>query len=58
MPYLVTELLDGETLRALVDRGPLATKRTTDIALQFVAGLTAAHSRGIFIAISSRRTSS
>jgi serine/threonine protein kinase len=46
-PYLVTELLDGETLRALVDRGPLATKRTTDIALQFVAGLTAAHSRGI-----------
>jgi serine/threonine-protein kinase len=46
-PYLVTELLDGETLRALVDRGPLATKRTTDIALQFVAGLIAAHSRGI-----------
>jgi len=46
-PYLVTELLDGETLRALVDRGPLAMKRTTDIALQFAAGLAAAHTRGI-----------
>ena len=46
-PYLVTELLDGETLRAIVDRGPLAVKRCAGIALQLLAGLTAAHSRGI-----------
>ena len=46
-PYLVTELLEGETLRATVERGPLGPKRTTDIALQLVAGLAAAHGRGI-----------
>ena len=46
-PYLVTELLDGETLRAVVERGALATRTVVDIALQFVAGLSAAHSRGI-----------
>src|SRR5262245_2408011 len=46
-PYLVTELLDGETLRAVLDRGPLSLKRATDVALQLVAGLTAAHDRGV-----------
>ena len=46
-PYLVTEFLDGETLRAIVDRGPLAVKRCVEIALQLLAGLTAAHSRDI-----------
>jgi serine/threonine protein kinase len=38
-PYLVTELLEGETLRALVDRGPLLWSRTTEIALQLLDGL-------------------
>jgi serine/threonine-protein kinase len=47
MPYLVTELLDGVTLRALVQRGPLPAGRAIDIALQLVAGLGAAHARGI-----------
>jgi len=46
-PYLVTELLDGENLRVLLERGPLPLKRARDLALQFVAGLTAAHGRGI-----------
>ena len=45
--YLVTELLEGETLRAAIERGPLGPRRTIDIALQFIAGLAAAHSRGI-----------
>ena len=45
--FLVMELLEGETLRTTVDRGPLGLKRTTDIALQLVAGLAAAHDRGI-----------
>ncbi len=46
-PYLVTELLEGETLRATIDRGPLPVKRCAEIALQLLAGLTAAHGRGI-----------
>lgn len=47
VPFLVTELLDGDTLRALVERGPLPPQRTTDLGLQLVAGLAAAHARGI-----------
>jgi serine/threonine-protein kinase len=46
-PYLVTELLEGETLRAVLDRGPLSLKRATEVALQLVAGLTAAHDRSV-----------
>ncbi len=47
VPFLVTELLDGDTLRALVERGSLPAQRTIDLALQLVAGLAAAHTRGI-----------
>jgi serine/threonine protein kinase/Tfp pilus assembly protein PilF len=47
VPFLVTELLDGETLRALLERGPLTPGRTIELALQLVAGLAAAHARGI-----------
>ncbi len=47
VPFLVTELLHGETLRALVERGPLSAERTTGLALQLVAGLSAAHAHGI-----------
>jgi len=46
-PFLVTELLDGDTLRVIVDRGPLPAQRTIDLGLQLVAGLAAAHTRGI-----------
>jgi serine/threonine protein kinase len=45
--YIVTEFLDGETLRASVDRGPLPVKRCAGIGLQLLAGLAAADSRGI-----------
>jgi serine/threonine protein kinase/tetratricopeptide (TPR) repeat protein len=47
VPYLVTELLDGDTLRALIERGSIPTQRTIELALQIIAGLAAAHSRGI-----------
>lgn len=47
VPFLVTELLEGDTLRALVERGPLPSQRVIDLALQLVAGLAAAHARGI-----------
>jgi len=46
-PFIVTELLDGETLRARIDRGPMAPRPTIDLALPLVAGLAAAHARGI-----------
>jgi len=46
-PYLVTELLEGETLGDLVARGPVTPKVAIDVFLQLVAGLAAAHARGI-----------
>jgi TolB-like protein/Tfp pilus assembly protein PilF len=47
VPYLVTELLQGETLRARLDRGPLDATRAIEVALQLTDGLEAAHARGI-----------
>jgi serine/threonine protein kinase/Tfp pilus assembly protein PilF len=46
-PFLVTELLDGDTLRGILDRGALSLTKATQVALQLVAGLAAAHGRGI-----------
>ena len=38
-PYVVTELLEGETLRERIDRGPLPARKTLDLALQIARGL-------------------
>lgn len=46
-PYLVTELLEGETLRQRLERGALSPSDTVAIGLQVAAGLTAAHARGV-----------
>src|SRR5262245_15823402 len=46
-PYIVSELLAGETLRATLSRGPLAVAKALDYALQIARGLAAAHDRGI-----------
>ncbi len=46
--YYVMELLDGETLRALVDRaGPLTAEQTIAVARQVCDSLGEAHARGI-----------
>ena len=45
--YAVMELLDGETLRAKLDAGPLTRKEAVDYALQIARGLSAAHGKGI-----------
>jgi eukaryotic-like serine/threonine-protein kinase len=47
LPFLVTELLDGETLRAHLARGAFTVRRTIHVALQILAGLAAAHDRGV-----------
>jgi Tol biopolymer transport system component len=46
-PFLVTELLEGETLRQRLDRGPISVRKTIDIAIQIAQALSAAHERGI-----------
>jgi hypothetical protein len=46
-PYLITELLDGETLRSRIARGPLPLREAVLFGLQIGQGLLAAHSRGI-----------
>jgi len=45
--WIVSELVDGESLRALISRGPLAPRKAVEIATQIAAGLAAAHAAGI-----------
>jgi Tol biopolymer transport system component/predicted Ser/Thr protein kinase len=46
-PYVVQELLEGETLRSLLAGGRLPQRRAVDYALQMAHGLAAAHDKGI-----------
>jgi Tol biopolymer transport system component len=46
-PYIVSELLDGQTLRERLDDGPLAVRKAVDLAIQMAHGLAAAHEKGI-----------
>ncbi len=46
-PYVVQELLEGETLRAVLSGGRLSPRRAIDYSLQIVHGLAAAHGKGI-----------
>ena len=46
-PYVVTELLDGTTLRTRLDDGPLSIEETLRIATALAEGLAAAHAKGI-----------
>ncbi len=46
-PYIVFELLQGETLRAHLAPGSLSARRAVDYAVQIAHGLAAAHERGI-----------
>jgi len=47
LAYSVTELLEGETLRRRLDRGPLPLPRIREYALAIAAALGAAHERAI-----------
>jgi eukaryotic-like serine/threonine-protein kinase len=46
-PYVVSELLEGETLRKRIGGTPVAQRRAIDYALQIANGLAAAHGKGI-----------
>jgi serine/threonine protein kinase len=46
-PYLVSELLEGSTLRNQLHRGPLATRKAVDYGIQIAHGLAAAHEKGV-----------
>ena len=46
-PYLVTELLEGATLRDRLASGPLSPRKAIDFAIQIAHGLAAAHEKGI-----------
>ena len=45
--YVITELLEGETLRERLAAGALPLRRAVDIATQTARGLAAAHDKGI-----------
>ncbi len=47
MPYLVAELLEGETLRTRLARGPVAWPKAVAMAAEVAEGLAAAHAKGI-----------
>jgi Tol biopolymer transport system component len=46
-PYVVSELLEGETLRSRLAGGALTPRRAIDYAVQIAHGLAAAHEKGI-----------
>jgi len=46
-PYLVTEYVEGDTVRALLNDGPLPLAKAVDVALQASEGVASAHAVGI-----------
>src|SRR6185503_19019505 len=46
-PYIVSELLEGDTLRDRLASGALPQRKATDYALQIARGLAAAHDKSI-----------
>jgi len=47
IPYIVTELLEGESLRTLLAGGPLPPARAADLGIQAAQALATAHAKGI-----------
>ena len=47
VPFVVSELLEGETLRERLARGPLPSRKVVELARELARGLAAAHEAGI-----------
>jgi hypothetical protein len=45
--YIVSELVDGESLRTVLDRGPLPQRKAIEMVVQMAEGIAAAHALGI-----------
>src|SRR5262249_53274279 len=45
--YAVTELLEGETLRSRLAKGPLPWRQAVEISIAIANGLEAAHEKGV-----------
>ncbi len=45
--YIVSELVDGESLRDLIERGPVPRRKALEVAAQVADGLAAAHAAGV-----------
>src|SRR5689334_1871160 len=45
--FIVSELVPGETLSAILERGPLPTRKLLDLAAQIADGMAAAHAAQI-----------
>jgi Tol biopolymer transport system component len=45
--YMVSELVQGDSLRDLIDRGPVPLRKTIEIGTQIAGGLAAAHAAGV-----------
>jgi serine/threonine protein kinase len=54
-PYIVSELLEGETLRERLDDGALPVRKAVEYASQIARGLADAHQKGIVHRRNSRR---
>ena len=46
-PFLVSELLEGESLRAVLERGAVTQRKVIEYGVQIAQGLAAAHEKGI-----------
>jgi len=46
-PFIVSELLEGNSLRGELDHGPLSQRKASDYAAQIAQGLSAAHEKNI-----------
>ena len=47
VPYVVFELLEGETVATALRQGALSPRKASDLAVQIALGLAAAHAKGI-----------
>jgi serine/threonine protein kinase len=48
IPYVISELLEGESLRERLDKGPLPYRKALEYGIQIAQALGAAHASGIY----------
>ena len=47
IPYIVSELLEGDSLRDVLERGPVPYRKALDYGIQIARALDAAHGKGV-----------